>query len=157
MIPDGEQNEMFRAGVGLVIADGGNRVLVFERSDVAGAWQLPQGGLDPGEAEEAAAWRELGEETGLAAGDVTLDAVSDFVTRYELPEEMRSAKTGRGQVHRWFLFRLREGVELPPLPAGPEAEFRNRKWTTLSEVTNLAVSFRRPVYETVARWIGGGP
>ena len=39
----------FRAGVGAVVLEPNGRVLVLERSDVPGAWQFPQGGLDDGE------------------------------------------------------------------------------------------------------------
>jgi 8-oxo-dGTP pyrophosphatase MutT (NUDIX family) len=71
---------------------------------------------------------------------------------YELPVEMRSAKTHRGQVHRWFLFRLRTGVALPPVASGRAPEFRDRRWLTMSELVAGAVAFRRPVYHLVAAW-----
>ncbi|QUN21791.1 NUDIX hydrolase [Nocardia seriolae] len=44
-------------------------VLVVRRAAgvfLAGRWELPGGGVDPGEHPEAAAVREVGEETGLA-------------------------------------------------------------------------------------------
>ena len=40
-------------------------VLAIERADVAGAWQLPQGGLDEDEDPLDAAYREIVEETGI--------------------------------------------------------------------------------------------
>src|SRR5690606_23226047 len=52
------------AGVVLVNRDG----LVFagQRIDNPGpAWQMPQGGIDPGETPRIAALRELGEEAGI--------------------------------------------------------------------------------------------
>ncbi len=39
----------FRAGVVAVVTNSRDEVLAFERSDVPGAWQLPQGGIDVGE------------------------------------------------------------------------------------------------------------
>lgn len=146
--PGSDRNrQVFRAGVGLAIVDESGRVLAFERSDLQHSWQLPQGGLNPSEDAEAAAWRELKEETGLGTEHVTLEEETDVWVGYELPEEARSSKTGRGQVHRWFLFRLKPGVELPPQPPG---EFRDRQWMTVDELLNQVVDFRRPAYEVVA-------
>ena len=48
----------------------------------AGQWALPGGRRDPGESAEAAALRELLEETGVEAGpDAVLGVLDDYVTR----------------------------------------------------------------------------
>ncbi len=144
------RDDTFRAGVGMVVTDGAGRVLALERSDVRGAWQLPQGGLGAGEEQESAAWRELKEETGLGPDQVELQEALDVWLGYELPENLRSNKTGRGQVHRWFLFRMREGAVIPPLVDLDDKEFANRRWTTLADLAETAVAFRRPVYRILA-------
>jgi putative (di)nucleoside polyphosphate hydrolase len=113
---NGRPDAVFRAGVGMIVTDGAGLVLALERSDVPGAWQLPQGGMEEGETAEAAAWRELQEETQLGREHVFLLESLDAWLGYELPEDLRSRKTGRGQVHRWFLFQLKVGVALPPPP-----------------------------------------
>ncbi len=64
----------FRAGVVAVVRRSDGQVLAFERADGPGNWQLPQGGLEKGEPPIDAAWRELGEETGLGPADVALVA-----------------------------------------------------------------------------------
>lgn len=48
----------------------GDRVLLVERGygPAAGRWSLPGGHIEPGETAEAAARREVQEETGLVAG-----------------------------------------------------------------------------------------
>lgn len=52
------------AGVMLINRDG--RVFVGQRIDsTLEAWQMPQGGIDPGEDALEAALRELREETGV--------------------------------------------------------------------------------------------
>jgi putative (di)nucleoside polyphosphate hydrolase len=151
MMPPSPEGETFRAGVGMIVVDLDGRVLALERSDILGAWQLPQGGLHPGEAIEVAAWRELAEETGLSPEQVTLEDAFEAWVGYELPEEYRKQKTGRGQVHRWFLFRLQAGAKLPELPKN--AEFHDWQWLAMPEVISRAVEFRRPEYRVVARWL----
>ena len=99
--------ESFRAGAGAAIVDREGRVLAFDRADVDGpAWQLPQGGLERGESPERAVWREVEEETGLTAARLELLGSLPEPLAYELPEAMRSARTGRGQVIYWFFFAL---------------------------------------------------
>jgi putative (di)nucleoside polyphosphate hydrolase len=137
----------------LVVLNGHGHVLVLERSDVAGSWQLPQGGLEPDEEPEEAAWRELMEETRLGKGHVSLTRVSDFWIGYELPNEMRSSKTGRGQVHKWFCFDLKAGSDLPPLPDAPGSEFVASRWVTFTELVASAIDFRQPTYRVVSAWL----
>lgn len=136
----------------MVVTQSDGRVLAFERSDVPGAWQLPQGGLDEGEPVEEAAWRELREETGLTAAHVDLVAEYHAWLGYELPVESRSTKTGRGQVHRWFHFRMRDDVSVPELP-GNQGEFRGWLWMSMADLAAGAVDFRQPVYRLLERWL----
>ena len=53
-------------GVRVVATDAGGRVLLVKHTYLAG-WWLPGGGVDRGETTQAAAVRELREETGLVA------------------------------------------------------------------------------------------
>src|SRR5215218_9450162 len=139
----------FRAGVGIVVMDGEGRVLVGRRRGQAAAWQFPQGGLAHAEeSPPSAALRELGEETGLRPDDVELVDDVDRWLAYELPPSLRSAKTGLGQVQRWFLARLRPGAAAV-LPRAANGEFEELKWVTFPEAVDGAVDFRRPVYEVL--------
>jgi len=135
----------FRANVVAIVTNDKGRVMAFERTDVPGSWQLPQGGVDDGETPLEAAWRELGEETGLTKKDVELvDEFPDW-TAYELPSGPR--KNGRiGQVQRWFTFRVkRDDVE--PEPDG--VEFRAWKWVKRDWLVDEVVEFRRRSYRRV--------
>lgn len=55
-----------RLGVNCAVVDDEGRVLLSQRSDLD-VWNLPGGRVDPGEGLEAAALRELREETGVIA------------------------------------------------------------------------------------------
>ncbi|MHC4548625.1 MAG: NUDIX domain-containing protein [Planctomycetota bacterium] len=142
----------FRAGVGAVIADDQGKVLTLERSDVPGAWQLPQGGIEEGEAPLAAVLREIREETGIAEDELELAGEYPEPLVYELPPEARSAKTGMGQVQYWFRFRYRRRDEDKRLPKG--GEFRAGSWRPLDRVASEAVEFRRRVYQRLAQHFG---
>lgn len=139
----------FRAGVGAVVLDARGRVLLLERSDVAGAWQFPQGGLDEGESPLAAARREVQEETGIPARALRLLGRHPELLAYELPSSARTPRTGMGQVQYWFYFETHAvNVPLEELPPG---EFRAARWTTIHRAVAQAVSFRAPLYRQLRR------
>lgn len=139
----------FRAGVGAVIINEKNFVLALERRDIPDAWQFPQGGLNEGETPLNAAKREIMEETGIQKNDLELLATSPRWLAYELPEEARSPKIGRGQVQRWFLFRFKGRDDAITL--GDRKEFKRRAWLSMDEMITRIVSFKRPVYEELAK------
>ncbi|MBL7254140.1 NUDIX hydrolase [Paractinoplanes lichenicola] len=59
------------AAAGVLVRDDERRILLQRRSDDH-TWCLPGGAVEPGERLEDAARRELREETGLVAGELTL-------------------------------------------------------------------------------------
>jgi len=142
--------QYFRAGVGIVVTDGRGRVLALERADTPNAWQFPQGGLEAGEEPEAAARRELREETGLGAADVDLiDQITEWVV-YELPPAECSVKTGRGQSQQWFLFKTKLDAVGPGRRAKLDGEARDLAWMPLDRLLEHAVGFRQDAYGQVA-------
>ena len=67
-------------GIGTVMLRPGGVLLVRRgRAPAAGQWSIPGGAQKLGETAEAAARRELGEETGLEAGPLTLVAHVDSI------------------------------------------------------------------------------
>ena len=136
----------FRAGVVAIVTNSKSQILAFERSDVADQWQLPQGGIEPGESPEAAAWRELGEETGLDASDVCLiDEFSEW-TVYQWPNGVSKKGKRLGQAQRWFTFRACSD-DVIPTPDG--VEFVSWKWVERDWLIGQVVAFRRSGYERV--------
>ena len=144
------ESPTFRTGVGALIMSDSGQVLSFERADLPGSWQLPQGGLHIGETPLEAVWREVHEETGITAEHLTPLQDNTILLAYELPAQHRSAKTGRGQVLHWFLFRF-SGSDSLVTVGGKNAEFQNWKWTTLEELVSSVVHFKRHMYEQLAR------
>lgn len=138
------------AGVMLMNCDG--RIFVGQRLDnVLEAWQMPQGGVDPGEDAREAAVRELWEETGVTADKVTLIAAAPGEFVYDLPPEMIGKVWKgryRGQVQRWFLFRFDgEDGDIDIRTAHPE--FRAWRWADAADLPHLIVPFKKKLYEDV--------
>jgi putative (di)nucleoside polyphosphate hydrolase len=62
----------YKPNVAAILRNARGRILVCERIGVAGAWQFPQGGIDPGETPEQALFRELWEEIGVTEKDIRI-------------------------------------------------------------------------------------
>ena len=136
----------FRAGVVAVVTNSCRQLLVFERSDVPGAWQLPQGGIDVGESPLDAAWRELGEETGLGPDDAALVGEHPQWVVYEFPEQVRSAGKRLGQAQRWYHFQV---LSDDVVPNPDQVEFTAWKWVDPDWLLDHVVEFRRDAYHSV--------
>lgn len=56
---------LYRPNVAGMMVRQDGKLLICERSGQKGAWQFPQGGIDPGETALEAVRREIGEEVGF--------------------------------------------------------------------------------------------
>ncbi len=150
----------YRRGVGIMLLNAAGEVFVGRRIDtVAEAWQMPQGGIDGGEAPGDAALRELGEETGVQ--NVEVIAESAHWHCYDLPPELVGKVWGgrfRGQRQKWFVMRL-EGDDGDIDIAGEEAEFEAWKWLPMDQLVGAIVPFKRLLYNKLVAEFGhlGGP
>ncbi|MDR2068140.1 MAG: RNA pyrophosphohydrolase [Holosporaceae bacterium] len=136
-----------------LIKDG--KVLVGQRADISDAWQLPQGGIEDEENIVEAARRELFEEVN--AKTVQVLGSTSHTYRYVFPEsfQRKFVKNGKevkyaGQELSFVVFNFL-GDEGELNVAKENREFSSWKWTTIEELLQTVVDFKRQVYEKAVR------
>lgn len=148
----------YRPAVGVMLLNADNKVFVGQRLDnQLDAWQMPQGGTDPGEEPRDAALRELEEETGIERSLVEVIACASRTLDYDLPEELQGKVWGgkyRGQRQTWFLCRFL-GSDTDVRIDTAEPEFRAWKWAEPAELPDMIVPFKRELYEQVIAEFAG--
>ncbi len=142
----------YRPCVGLALFNGQGLVFAATRIDTPGdAWQMPQGGIDPGETPAAAALRELEEEIGTDKAEIVAET-ADWLC-YDLPEHLLGRVWKgryRGQRQKWFALRF-TGSDSDIDIVTRHPEFSAWRWMPLAELPRHIVPFKRGVYEAVAR------
>ena len=146
------ENLPYRANVGVMVLSKSGDVFVAQRLEhYANAWQMPQGGIDPGEGPAEAALRELEEETGINSSKVVILAETQNWIPYELPPDLIPKLWNgkyRGQKQKWFLMRfLGEDTDIDIKTEEPE--FSSWKWIAPSALPDAIVPFKRDVYVAV--------
>ncbi|HRE19905.1 MAG TPA: RNA pyrophosphohydrolase [Rhabdaerophilum sp.] len=152
----------YRPCVGVALFNDRGRVFVARRRPDKGPeyrdpvyeWQMPQGGIDPGEDPYNAALRELYEETNIRSTKLLAEAPDWF--NYDLPMTvLGKALKGRyrGQTQKWFALRFTgEESEINVIAPGGGAhkpEFIDWRWEQLEKLPGLIIPFKRGVYEQV--------
>ena len=145
---DFKKDDKFRASCGAFIVNKKRTaVLSFQRSGVNGSRQLPQGGIKIYEDPLDGVYRELLEETGIEKKQLKqLGEYPEWLI-YELPEDHRSKKHGRGQVQRFFFFEFIGDANDIRLEDAEDAEFSNFYWSDFSRLIDRTVFFRKDVYQ----------
>ena len=140
----------YRPAVGVMLLKAERKVWVGQRLDnKLEAWQMPQGGLDPGESALDGAYRELVEETGIVRDLVEILAQAKEPLYYDLPEDLIGKvwkEPWRGQRQTWFLARFL-GTDEDVNIATPDPEFRAWKWAEPAELPAMIVPFKKKLYE----------
>jgi putative (di)nucleoside polyphosphate hydrolase len=149
----------YRPCAGIMLANRDGQIFVGQRIDRApegDAWQMPQGGIDEGEDIEAAALRELLEETGITADKVDIIARAQDEYFYDLPDELVGKVWKgkyRGQRQWWFLMRFK-GDDADINIETAHAEFSRWQWVAPDRLPHLIVPFKKRLYEAVVAEFG---
>jgi putative (di)nucleoside polyphosphate hydrolase len=142
----------YRPCAGIMLLNPDRHIFVGQRMDNAvDAWQMPQGGIDPGEDAQTAALRELTEETGIAAHLVEILAQSAGEHLYDLPAHYKGKFWGGrydGQRQTWFVMRFL-GSDADVDIATVHQEFRAWRWSAPHTLVDLIVPFKKELYANV--------
>jgi 8-oxo-dGTP diphosphatase len=116
--------------VALADVDGDRHVLLIRRgwAPFAGLWALPGGHVDPGEDTEAAARRELAEETGLPAAQLTLDLVGVY------------GQPGRDPRGRYVTYAYRAELPVAVVPAA-DNDATDARWIPVRQALDEGLAF----------------
>ena len=144
-------NLPLRLGVGIVLLNDKNKILVGKRIDNQknSRWQMPQGGIDKNEEFIQAAKRELEEETSVKSVKV-IKQLDGWLT-YKLPKNLLGKiwkGKYRGQKQKWFIMKFigkNDEINIKT----KNAEFLAWKWIKPNDLTSVAVDFKVSIYKKI--------
>lgn len=144
--------KMYRPNVAGLMVRADGMLLVCERSRQKGAWQFPQGGIDPGETALEAVKREVLEEVGFLPSLYDIEK-SRGGYRYDYPPEVldyvreKRQQPFVGQEQTYFLCRLHADA---PEPRLDQREFCACRWIVPGEFNmEWLPEFKKEVYARV--------
>jgi putative (di)nucleoside polyphosphate hydrolase len=144
----------YRPNVGMAILNADNNVFVGKRikSDNRYKWQMPQGGVDKGEAVEQALWRELYEETGINNTVAQIIATVPNWLYYDIPKKQQRNNFA-GQKQKWFILRFNGSDDDISLNCHNDVEFSSYEWIPHQRLPDIAIPFKRNIYKQIRNHI----
>ncbi len=143
-----------RIGVGAIVLNEYNRVLVGKRKDnPTNKWQMPQGGVNKDEDLYSAMRRELYEETSITSFRLIREIDKWLI--YELPENLKGKiwkGKFRGQKQKWYILRF-TGDDKEINVKTKDPEFIDWKWIKIDELPQSIVDFKKKIYEDLVEEI----
>lgn len=140
----------YRPCVGIFLLNNDGLVFAGRRIDSrAEAWQMPQGGIDAGESPLQACMREMREEIGTNTAELV--SQHDEWLYYDIPLPLADRLWQgqyKGQKQKWMALRF-TGDDSDINIATEEPEFCEWKWLSPHDLVDLAVPFKRDVYQNV--------
>ncbi len=145
---------LYRPCVGAMMINAVGHAFVGKRIDGKDTdfWQMPQGGVDPGEDMDQAMLREMHEETGVKPRHLDIVGTLGRELFYDLPPELKGKMWGGkfiGQRQTWYLVRFTGKDKHIDLEAHKHPEFCEWKWVEPRLLPDLIVPFKRDVYAEI--------
>lgn len=144
-------DKSYRKNVGLIVLNKKNQLLICKRKDKS-AWQFPQGGIDAGESDINALFRELFEEVGINKNQVDIISKSNHWYYYDIPmgykHRPKSLKNFKGQKQKWYLLKAKSDIKINLSNQQPQ-EFIDYKWASYWFALTKVVEFKKEVYRNV--------
>jgi len=143
---------LYRIGVGAMVINSQKKIFVGKRIDNnSNSWQMPQGGVDSGEDEDVAVFRELYEETGIDKNSVKIIKKSSQYFYYNLPYNLQKKFWGGkylGQKQRWYILQFEADDSIININL-ESPEFCEWQWVDKHEIIDLIVNFKKQLYRDV--------
>ena len=138
----------YRKGVGAILKNKDNLIYLFQRNDFPDNWQGPEGGIEQGESEEEAIFREINEEIGISKNKLKLLKKSQYYKYKYFNNEIKYGFVG--QKKQFFLFEFLGDLNNFHFKNGynPQ-EFINVKIFNPKDCISLVPNFKQEIYKKI--------
>ncbi len=125
------------------------KIFLSKRNDMDKIWQFPQGGIDRGETQKEALFRELKEEIGT--NDIKIIAKYPKWITYDFPKDIKKLmKPFYGQTQIYYLVKLNKKAVINLKTKHPE--FISYKFTSIKKAMQKVTRFKQPIYQEVIKY-----